>query len=649
MSTSTGRTVVTGLEQDLPPAAQLTKQYEGHEHGSVARSDLIRICLVGIAVVFCWLRVWEPFPKLDIIGLAAVLVGGYPIYREALIDIFSRRMTMELSMTIALAAALVIREVFTALVIVFFVLIAEALEELTVGRGRQAIRDLLTFLPATAERKTASDFETVPVSALVRGDVVIIRPGGRIPVDGEVVHGHSFVDQSTITGESVPVEKETGSQVFAGTMSQTGALEVQTLGIGRDTAFGKIIEAVERAEESRAPVQKTADRLSGYLVYFALGFAALTYLVTRDARSTISVIIVAGACGVAAGTPLAILGAIGRAAKAGAIVKGGRHIESLGAVDTVVLDKTGTLTLGSPEVTHIEPAGIASQDLLRLASSAEKYSEHPVARAITRRAAELRVETLDCSEFSAEPGKGVRCRMNDKTVMIGSRAYLRGAGVLVPEFHKASRTASDVFVAEAGHYIGRIQVADVLRSGAKPAIESLQELGIRTLLLTGDVPAIAEAIGRDLGVDEVEAGLLPEDKLRWVQNLRSAGRIVAMVGDGVNDAPALVAANVGIAVGSGTDVARESASVLLLGDDLTRLAELLKIARQCNRIIMTNFFGTIAIDTVGVGLAAFGFLNPILAALIHVTSELAFILNSARLVSASDLIGPLTTARGAAR
>src|ERR1051325_6066529 len=239
MSTSTGRTVVTGLEQDLPPAAQLTKQYEGHDHGSVARSDLIRICLVGIAVVFCWLRVWEPF-KLDIIGLAAVLVGGYPIYREVLIDIFSRRMTMELSMTIALAAALVIREVFTALVIVFFVLTAEALEELTVGRGRQAIRDLLTFLPATAERKTASDFETVPVSALGRGDVVIIRPGGRIPVDGEGVHGHSFVDPSTINGESVPVEKEPGSRVFAGTMSQTGALEVQTVGIGRDTAFGKI-------------------------------------------------------------------------------------------------------------------------------------------------------------------------------------------------------------------------------------------------------------------------------------------------------------------------------------------------------------------------------------------------------------------------
>jgi heavy metal translocating P-type ATPase len=601
-----------------------------------------------LAVIFCWLRIWEPISKIDIIGLAAVLVGGYPIYREALADIFSRRMTMELSMTIALASALLIREVFTALVIVFFVLIAEALEELTVGRGRRAIRDLLAFLPATAERKTEAGFETVRVSALLPGDVVIIRPGGRIAVDGQVVHGHSFVDQSTITGESVPTEKEIGSEVFAGTVSQTGALEVQTVRVGRDTAFGKIIEVVERAEESRAPVQRTADRLAGYLVYFALGFACLTYLITRDVRSTISVIIVAGACGVAAGTPLAILGAIGRAAKTGAIVKGGRHIESLAAVDTVVLDKTGTLTLGTPEVTLIEPAGVATQDLLRLAASAEKYSEHPVARAITRRAAELRLETIDSSEFSSEPGKGIRCNVNGKAVTIGSRAYLRGSGVLVPEFYKGSLTASDVFVAEAGQYIGRIQVADVLRSGAKPAIESLKQLGIRTLLLTGDVPAIAEAVGRDLGVDEVEGSLLPEDKLRRVRDLRSAGRTVAMVGDGVNDAPALVAAHVGIAVGSGTDVARESASVLLLGDDLTRLAELLKIARQCRRIIMTNFFGTIAVDTVGVGLAAFGMLNPILAALIHVTSEMAFILNSARLVSPGDLVGPLAAVRARA-
>jgi len=254
-----------------------------------------------------------------------------------------------------------------------------------VDRGRRAIRDLLEFLPDTAELRHGDTVVTVQVSALVPGDVVVIRPGSRIPVDGEVVLGHSFVDQSTITGESVPVEMTTGSHVFAGTMNQTGGLEVRTVTLGRDTAFGKIIEAVERAEESQAPIQRTADRLAGYLVYFALSCAALTYLITHDVRSTISVIIVAGACGIAAGTPLAILGAIGRAAKAGAIVKGGRHIETLAMVDAVVLDKTGTLTLGRPEIVDVRPFAVASQELLRLAASAERYSEHPVARAIVRK------------------------------------------------------------------------------------------------------------------------------------------------------------------------------------------------------------------------------------------------------------------------
>lgn len=636
------------LAPEPKPAAPAGIAPAGHaeEHEGISRNDLIRIGLVGLAVLFCWLRVWEPVPALDVVGLAAVLVGGYPIYREALTDIFSRRMTMELSMTIALAAALVIREVFTALVIVFFVLIAEALEELTVGRGRRAIHDLLEFLPATAERRAASGIETVLLASLVPGDVVVIRPGARVPVDGEVVEGHSFVDQSTITGESLPVEKAAGTQVFAGTMSQSGVLVVRTTTVGRDTAFGKIMEAVERAEESKAPVQRTADRLSGYLVYFALGCASVTYLVTRDPRSTISVIIVAGACGIAAGTPLAILGAIGRAARAGAIVKGGRHMEALATVDTVVLDKTGTLTLGTPEVVGISAVGMSSTELLRLAATAERYSEHPAARAVMRMAATERVESLDSTGFETEPGKGVRCQAEARTILVGSAAYLRASGVLVPDVDGAERNGSAIFVGESGEYRGKIQIADVLRPDAKPAIESLQRMKIRTILMTGDVTTVAEAIAHELGVGEVRAGLLPEDKLRRVEDLRAVGHKVAMVGDGVNDAPALVAANVGIAVGSGTDVARDSASVLLLGDDLTRLAELLKIARQCRRIILTNFSGTLVVDAVGVGLAAFGMLNPILAALIHVTSEMIFILNSARLVSASDLTGPLSRLSG---
>ena len=254
----------------------------------------------------------------------ATVVGGYPIYREAFEALRERRMTMELSMTIALVAALSIRESFTAVVIVLFVLVAEVLEHMTVGRGRRAIKDLLDLLPRTVAVRRQEGVTDVSASALAVGDVVVIKPGGRVPVDGVVESGHSFVDQSAITGESLPTEKVPGASVFAGTINQSGALEVRTTGIGRDTTFAKIVDAVEQAQESRAPIQKTADRLSGYLVYFALGAAVLTFVVTRDARSTISVIIVAGACGIAAGTPLAILGAVGRAARQGAIVKGGQ-------------------------------------------------------------------------------------------------------------------------------------------------------------------------------------------------------------------------------------------------------------------------------------------------------------------------------------
>ncbi len=281
----------------------------------VERGDLVRIGLVAAATAASWLFPWRPFLGVDAVAFVATIAGGYPIFREAFEALRERRMTMELSMTIALASALAIREAFTALVIVLFVLIAEVLEHMTVGRGRRAIKDLLDLLPRTITVRRAGGVAEISGDSLSVGDLVVIRPGGRVPVDGLVEAGHSFVDQSAITGESLPVEKVPGARVFAGTVNQSGALDVRTTGIGRDTTFAKIVEAVERAEQSRAPIQKTADRLAGYLVYFALGAAVLTFLLTRDARSTISVIIVAGACGIAAGTPLAILGAVGRAAR----------------------------------------------------------------------------------------------------------------------------------------------------------------------------------------------------------------------------------------------------------------------------------------------------------------------------------------------
>lgn len=596
--------------------------------------DIVRIGMVAIASAAVWFRFWEPFPQVSLIGLAASIAGGYPIFREALEAILARRMTMELSMSIAIGAALAIGEFFTALVIVLFVLIAEMLEGMTVSRGRRAIKDLLDFMPPNAVVRREVGEREIRASEIRIGDVVVIKPGARVPVDGSVIQGHSFVDQSTITGESLPAEKLPGAHVYAGTINQSGVLDVVTTGIGEDTAFGRIIRTIEAAEKHRAPIQKTADRLAGYLVYFAIGCAALTFLVTGDVRSTISVVIVAGACGIAAGTPLAILGAIGQAAHHGAIVKGGLYLEALAAVDTVVLDKTGTLTFGDPELVRIDTTpGIAAETVLQSAATAERLSEHPLAKAVLRKAAQESIAAAEPASFQYAPGKGLICSAATGEIVVGNKLLFEERHIDVDGFD-ADTEGSSVLVARNGRLLGRLQIADRLRPEAAKAITDLQDMGMRILLLTGDTEAIAREVGRALGIGEISFGLLPNQKVDRIRALIAEGRKVAMVGDGVNDAPALMQAHVGIAMGSGTDVARESANVLLLGNDLLRFVETLRIARRCHRIIMANFLGTLVVDGAGVALAAFGFLNPLLAAFIHVTSELVFILNSARLLPA---------------
>jgi Cd2+/Zn2+-exporting ATPase/Cu+-exporting ATPase len=609
----------------------------GHQEGWI---EWARVAFVTVMLALVWAQLVPRVRGIDILAVLGVLIGGYPIFKEAIADLWERRMTMELSMTIALVAASAIGEFTTALLITVFVLIAEILEGLTVGRGRRAIRELLDLLPQVAEVRSDGQVAARNLSDLHLGDVVLVRPGGRIPVDGLVVNGHSFVDQAAITGESMPVEKISGTEVFAGTINQSGILEIRAEKIGRDTAFGRIIEAVEHAERSRAPIQRMADRMAGYLVYFALGCAALTFLITGDARSTISVIVVAGACGIAAGTPLAILGAIGRAARKGAIVKGGLYLEVLSSVDTVVLDKTGTLTLGTPEISDVRPCnGYGPRDVIRIAAAAEPFSEHPLAKAIVRRATDWSLLVGEPVAFRYSPGMGIECDVEGQPTLVGTRALLERHGLRFPEDGAAAEHLSEVAVATGGRLLGSIRIADVLRAEATAAVAEMRKLGLRTVLLTGDRREIAEATARQLGVDEVQSELLPEGKVARIRQLRAEGRIVAMVGDGVNDAPALMESNVGVAMGSGTDVARESASVVLLGNDLLKFAEVLKVARRCRAIIRANFVGTLAVDSVGVALAAFGLLNPVLAALIHVCSELVFILNSARLLPRSSADG----------
>ena len=613
---------------------------EEHAHG-LEWVELARVAFVALCAAGVWAHLWEPFSRVSAIGLIGTVLGGWPIFREAWENVRERRMTMELSMTIALIAALAIGEFFTVLVITGFVLVAEILEGLTVGRGRRAIRDLLDLLPAVVTVRRTGGLREVPLNEVHLGDAVLVAPGERIPVDGTVQGGHSFVDQAPITGESRPVEKTIGATVYAGTINQSGALEVVAERLGRDTSFGKIIDAVERAERSRAPVQKTADRYAALLVYFALACAAVTFLLTRDARSTISVIIVAGACGIAAGTPLAILGAIGRAAREGAVIKGGRHLEALWSVDVVAFDKTGTVTTGKADVVTIRAVpNVSEEEVLGAAAIAELRSQHPLGKAIVRRAEERGLARIEPDAFSSTPGRGVAVQVNGEAIVVGNRLLLGQQGITDGlgggnGTDAAARAVSEVFVARGGRLLGVIHVADVVRPEAREAMRALGALGIRTVLLTGDARGIAEMVAADVQVDEVAAELLPEDKVAAVMRLARGNHAVAMVGDGVNDAPALAQATVGVAMGSGTDVARESADVVLLGNDLMKFVETVRIARRTHGIIRFNFVGTLAVDAVGVALAAFGLLNPLLAAFIHVTSELAFILNSARLLPAA--------------
>jgi heavy metal translocating P-type ATPase len=632
---------------EATPRAEVERHGEAHssEHGVHAEAPfetmaVIRIVVAVLGAAAVWFRLWEPFPVFSVIGAASLAFVGWPIFREALENVLARRMTMELSMTIAIVAAAAINEWFTALVVSLFVLIAEELEHMTVSRGRLAIRELVDFVPQEARVRRGGSILTLPLDEVVRGDVVIVSPGEKVPVDGPVLAGHSYVDQSRLTGESMPAEKKPGEAAFAGSINQMGVLEIRVDQVGRDTSYGRIIQAVEAAEQSRAPVQKLADRLAGYLVYIALVCAGLTWLITQNIRDTISVIIVTGACGIAAGTPLAILGGIGRAARLGSIIKGGIHLETLGRVDTVVFDKTGTLTIGRPQVTAISTApGATANELLSLAASAELHSEHPLAQAVVAEARARGLEVKEPESFAYVVARGIRATVAGHQVLVGNGKLLAEAGVAPPAADERSQS-SEILVAADGRFLGSVTVEDALRPEAARAVAVLNGRGMRTVLLTGDIAAVADRVGRELGITEVVAGLMPEDKHRLVGEMVKAGRVVAMVGDGVNDAPALTAASVGIAMGSGTDIAQESADVVLIGNDLNKLVETLGIARKTRGIIWQNFAGTLIIDALGIGLAAFGMLNPLFAAFIHVGSELAFVLNSARLLALQEAHAP---------
>lgn len=601
--------------------------------------------LLGIAMLLAeWLGLLDAaLQRIPTwLALLAVLAGGAPIFLAAFNGLRTRQINADLLMTVGISAALLLGEYVAASLIAFFMTVAHLLESFTTGRSRQAIRSLIRMAPKTARVLRDGLEVQAGIEQLQPGDHVIVRPGEQIPVDGRILSGRSAVDQAPITGESLPVEKNAGDMVFAGTLNQLGALTVEVTSIGRDTTLGKIIRLVEEAEASKAPVQKFADRYSAFFLPVVLGVGLLTMLISGNVRSGIAVMVVACPCAVALATPLSVVASTGAAARRGILVKGGLFLEALGRVDTIVVDKTGTLTLGKPSVTQISniKGQMSKDEVLGLAAALERYSEHPLAGAVMAEASARGLALQDAHDFQAVPGQGVVAKVNGDPVCLGARSLLESRSVPVSaedaaraeEWEAQGQTV--LWLARNSEPLGLVAVADVIRPEAPAAMAELKRLGLdNIILLTGDNQRVANAVAAQLGIARVHANLLPQDKIEIVRALQTEGRKVAMIGDGINDAPALAQADVGIAMGvAGTGVALEAAHVALMRDDWSQVPEAIRVGRRTFRTIKQNIVFGVVYNVVGVALAALGFLPPVLAAAAQSLPDVAVFLNSSRLL-----------------
>lgn len=614
---------------------------EGAYHVRDRKLEVARIVFLAfsIFVVFFW-------PKQSLLlAILAVLVGGFPVFREAIDAARDGRIHMESAMALGMLASVAIGELLAAVVIAFFTLIAEMMDSLTYEKGRGAIAELVKLYPRSAIRKTKTgEEEEIRLGDIRPGDLIIVKPGQRMPIDGVIESGEASIDESPVTGESLPVEKALGDDVFAGTINTLGAVEVRVGKVGRDTTLGKIIGLVEEAEASKAPVQRFADRFASKFVPTILGIAFLVFLFTGNPRAAIAVIVVACPCAISMATPLAVVASVGRAARKGIIIKGGTYLEELSKVDAVVLDKTGTLTMGELAVTDFIGFGeYSNEDALSTAAMVEKHSEHPFGRAIMRKALELNLEIPEHVSCTIIAGRGIVCQMEGGAqVIMGNRklmaekriAITRGVESYLREQEAAGKTPA--LLAGQGIVWGVVSVADRVRDDAAKAVKELRDLGMRKIMiLTGDNPRTAADIAKQVGIPEndVSAEMMPEQKVSKVKELMDADYRVMMVGDGINDAPALAQADIGVAMGAaGVDAALEAADVALMTNDFRNLPEAVKIGRRAFAIITQNITVSILFNVVGITLAAVGILSPLMAAVAHVVPDFFLFLNSSRLL-----------------
>ena len=592
-------------------------------------------------------------------ALLAIFVGSAQIYGRALDSLLKKQLTTEVLIGIAIIAALAVpaahsvdaswlgadlnrlfsSRFFPAGSVIVIMLGIETLEIFTLVKMKSAVDELMALAPKKARVKRGMIEEEVAVETVKPGDILVVKSGEGIPVDGTITKGNGSINESAITGEGIPLEKSTGDLVMSGTICELGAFEMKATKVGEDTTLARVVRLVQDAQLKKPEVQKYADKIARVFIPAVLGFATLVYLLTHDPVKTAAVLLVACPCALSMATPAAVVAGIGNGARKGIMIKGGTYLEAASEVDCVVFDKTGTLTFGKPSVTDISTFdGIGAEKLLFYAASAEKLSEHALSNSIMDEAKKRKVVLAESSSFKVSPGKGVFAKVKEKEVLVGNLKLLqdnrvkisREAEAEIAQRGKEGKTL--LIVAVGGKTAGVIAVADVVKESSREGVESLRKLGIKKIvLLSGDHRIVSEAVGKQLGIEDVRAELLPEDKVRIVEELKKKYK-VAMVGDGINDAPALSAANVSIAMGSGTDVSIGAADIVLKTNDIGKVAETIRLSRQTLRTIKGNITFSMAYNVLGFGLSATGLFVPALAVVFQEAGCFSVMLNSALLI-----------------